>query len=269
MKRNIIILFLLSFISACSAPPPTEYINDSNELLEEEINDGNDLVDSEWVLTSLNGEPLLEGTNITLAFYPAEISGFAGCNGYGAPLEFRENNKIQVIEIASQAEGCIEPEGVLDQESEYLNILWNIEQYGINGSVLTLSIPDSEQTLVYSLRDPFETDPSVLDNTQWNLVSTDGFLLIDGSAITLSFSTGEIEGFGGCRDYDGEYVADGDKIVFPVMVMKSEICDDLDLQIQESKFTTWLELSTHYRILGDQLELHLATGEWLLFDRME
>jgi heat shock protein HslJ len=108
-----------------------------------------------------------------------------------------------------------------------------------------------------------------LDNTQWNLVPSDGFPLIDGSTITLSFSKGEIEGYGGCRDYEGEYVADGDKIVFPVMVMTSEICDDRDLEIQESKFTTWLELSTHYQILGDQLELHLATGEWLLFDLME
>ena len=106
MKRNIIILFLLTFIPACSATPPTEYINDSNELLEEELNDGNDLVDSEWVLTSLNGEPLLEGTYITLAFYPAEISGFAGCNGYGAPIEFDENNEINVVEIASQAEAA-------------------------------------------------------------------------------------------------------------------------------------------------------------------
>jgi heat shock protein HslJ len=269
MKRNIIILFLLTFISACSATPPTEYINDSNELLEEELNDGNDLVDSEWVLTSLNGEPLLEGTNITLAFYPAEISGFAGCNGYGGPIEFHEKDEINVVEIASQAEGCMEPEGVLEQESEYLNTLWNIGEYRVDDNVLTLTNPDREQTLVYSLREKFETVPSLLENTHWNLLQSESFPLIDGSIITISFSNREIEGYGGCRDYKGEYEAEGDKIVFPVMMMLGEICDDLDLQIQESKFTTWLELSTHYRIHGDQLELNLATGEWLLFDRME
>ena len=220
-------------------------------------------------MTSLNGEPLLEGTNITLAFYPAEISGFAGCNGYGAPIEFHENNDIHVVEIASQAEGCMEPEGVLEQESEYLNTLWNIGEYRVDDNVLTLTNPDREQTLVYSLREKFETDPSLLENTHWNLLQSESFPLIEGSSITLSLSKGEMEGFGGCRDYKGEYVAEADKIVFPVTIMIGEICDDIDLQILESKFTTWLELSTHYQILGDQLELHFATGEWLLFDRME
>jgi heat shock protein HslJ len=275
MIRKAFIMLGLILLSACSEA--SEDISET-DLIEKDLEESDnaetnlvdpDLVETEWVLTSINGGPLLEGTNITMAFYPSELSGFAGCNGYGAPIEIHENNQIQIKEIASQAEGCIEPEGVLDQEREYLNILWNIKQFRIDGSVLTLSIPDSEQTLVYSLREPFETDPSLLDNTQWNLVPSDGFPLIDGSTITLSFSKGEIEGYGGCRDYVGEYVADGDKIVFPVMVMTSEICDDRDLEIQESKFTTWLELSTHYQILGDQLELHLATGEWLLFDRME
>jgi len=65
-----------------------------------------DLVETEWVLTSINGGPLLEGTNITLAFYPSELSGFAGCNGYGAPIEIHENNQIQIKEIASQAEAA-------------------------------------------------------------------------------------------------------------------------------------------------------------------
>jgi heat shock protein HslJ len=261
LYRNIFIIVLgLVLFTACSEA--SDVIGE-NGLAESE------LAESEWVLISLNGEPLQKGTNITLAFYPAEISGFAGCNGYGGPVEFHDNNEIQVIEIASQAEGCIEPEGVLEQESEYLNMLWNIEQYRIDDSVLILSIPDSEQTLVYSLREKFETDPSLLENTHWNLLQSESFPLIDGSIITISFSNREIEGYGGCRDYLGEYEAEGDKIVFPVMMMLGEICDDLDLQIQESKFTTWLELSTHYRIQGDQLELNLATGEWLLFDRME
>jgi heat shock protein HslJ len=229
----------------------------------------NDLVETEWVLTSLNGEPLLEGTNITLAFFPSELSGFTGCNGYGSQYEIDGIGGIKFLEIVSQAEGCVEPEGVLDQESKYLKQLLHTEKYSMEGNELTLSIPASEQILVYSLREPFDMDPASLDGTTWILIPSDSFPLKVGSIVTLSFSNGEIAGFAGCRDIAGEYKAEGDEIVFPVTMMIGELCDDFDLQIQEAKFTTWLELSTHYRIFEDQLGLFLADGNELLFERTE
>jgi heat shock protein HslJ len=271
MYRKILIIVLgLVLFSACSEA--NEVIGGSdlaeNDLAENDLAES-DLAESEWVLTLFNGEPLLEGTNITLAFHPGELGGFAGCNGYGSRYELSGEGEIQVLEIVSRAEGCVEPDGVLDQESEYLKQLLNSKQYKIDDSILTLSISTTEQTLVYSLREPFVMEPTLLENTQWNLVASDDFPLIDGSAITLSFSEGEIEGYGGCRDYAGEYKAEGDQIVFPVMMMLSEICDDLDLQIQESTYTTWLELTTHYRVQGDQLEFYLATGDSLLFETLK
>ena len=132
----------------------------------------------------------------------------------------------------------MEPEGVLDQESKYLKQLINIENYSIDGNVLTLSFPSSERTLVYSLREQLEIDPTLFDYTDWNLLPSDSFPLIDGSSITLSFSEGAIEGFAGYRDIAGEYEAEGDEIVFPVMMMVGELCDDIALQIQEAMLTT-------------------------------
>ena len=115
----MIVLGLVMF-AACSQAG--EVIGEDDladvELAESDVAEkdliGSELAESEWVLISLDGEPLLEGTNITLVFYPAEISGFAGCNGYGGPIEFHEKDEINVVEIASQAEGCMEPEGVLE-----------------------------------------------------------------------------------------------------------------------------------------------------------
>ena len=78
-----------------------------------------------------------------------------------------------------------------------------------------------------------------------------------------------MEGFGGCRDYQGEYVAEGDKIRFPMTMMLGEVCDDEDLLIQEGKFTTAFELSTHYLIVDDHLTLFLATGESVEFERLK
>jgi heat shock protein HslJ len=265
----------LILISACNQASEVIGENDltETEMVESDLEDKavveNDLVKSEWVLTSINGEELLEGTNITLAFYPSELSGFAGCNGYGSQYEVDDSGGILIREIVSQAEGCIEPEGVLDQESDYLSQLLDVEQYVFEGSELILSNLKNEQSLVYSRREPFEMDPAMLENSEWNLVPTDSFPLIDGSEITLSFLEGAIEGFGGCRDYYGEYETEGDKIVFPMMMMTSELCDDLDIQIQEAKFTTWLELSTHYRIGEYKLELFLADGNELVFESLE
>ncbi|MCJ7535077.1 MAG: META domain-containing protein [Anaerolineales bacterium] len=272
------IIFSLILLPACAGKPTLEEFNNGNEQIEQEIVEDelidrqlvdSELVDREWVLNLLEGNPLITGTNIILTFNDTSFSGFAGCNSYGGPYERNENGEIKIIEISSQAEGCIDPVGVLEQESEYLENLINADQYEITGNELTLSGQKGEQKLVFILREPDDMNPSWLENTQWMLVSSDGFPLIDGSVITLSFTNGEIEGYGGCRDYIGEYVADGDQIVFPRTEMISEVCDDLDLQIQESEFTTALELSAHYRIQDDQLVLELATGSSVLFERIE
>jgi heat shock protein HslJ len=204
-----------------------------------------------------------------LAFDASSFSGFAGCNGYGGPVETDEPDNIKFGEMSSQAEGCIEPEGVLDQEINYLRQLMKMKIYLVEDGVLTLSNRGSGKSLVYTLREPLKMDPESLENSQWNLLTSDDFPLIEGSEITLAFSVGEMVGFAGCRDYKGEYEAEGDKIRFPMTMMLGEVCDDQALLIQEGRFTTALELSTHYQIEKDQLTLFLATGETVVFERMD
>lgn len=279
MNRMLSISFLaLLLFSACVDQSTVEEANKVNEELDQELVESeiadiqlvdSELVDREWFLNSLDGKPLIEGTNIILAFDEASFSGFAGCNGYGGPLETGEDGSIKFGEMSSQAEGCIEPEGVLDQEINYLDQLLDMKKYHVDNGILTLSIREGGQRLVYSLREPFEMDPALLDDSDWNLLPSDDFPLIEGSEITISFSNGKMEGFGGCRNYQGEYIAEGDVIRFPVTIMVDEVCDDEDLLIQEGKFTTALELSIHYQVQGDRLTLFLATGETVIFERRE
>lgn len=272
LRLIFIVSFGLVILTGCSTEgegmAETNRVNGDapeKDLIVDDLIDEN-LVETEWVLTSINGAPLVEGTNITLAIYTAELAGFAGCNGYGSQYEIDVNGGIKILEIESQLEGCVEPEGVLDQESDYLNQLLHTNQYSIEGNVLTLNNSASKHPLLYTRRESFEMETSSLENTEWNLVATESFPLISGSEIRLSFSEGEITGFGGCRDYEGEYEAEDDHIVFPMMMMTSELCDDLELQIQESTFTTWLELTTHYRLAEGRLELFLADGNELIFE---
>ena len=276
--KKIIPLFFLILISACAVNTPLEEPNSENEQAQEEIAGeeleenhfvDHQLVDREWILLSLNREQLIEGTNIILAFDESSFSGFAGCNGYGGPYESEEDGKINFLEYSSQAEGCIEPEGVLDQEIKYLRQLMRVDHYQVDGGVLTLSIPAGERELIYALREPFEIDPGQLNNSTWQLLPSDDFSLIEGSVITIYFLDGKMQGSGGCRNYQGEYQAEGDQARFPLTMMIGEDCADQDLLIQEAKFTTALELASHYQIVDDQLMLYLVTGEELLFVRID
>lgn len=269
----VIFILVLILISGCSQGEQFNQSAGEIELIDQDLIEKNlvdpELVNREWVLDELDKEPLINGTNIILAFDDSSFSGFAGCNGYGGPVELAEGGGIKFGEMSSQAEGCIEPEGVLDQEVNYLNQLLAVKQYRVDGNELTLTIPESGKTLIYTLRAPFDMDPEALGNTDWQLSSSDNFPLIGGSQITLSFANGKIHGFGGCRDYQGEYEAKGDEIRFPMMEMLDDVCDDEDLLIQEGKFTTALELSIHYQVQDDQLTLFLATGETVIFERVE
>jgi heat shock protein HslJ len=276
--KLFIVIITLILLSACAEETPVDETVLGGEQVDKEISEGeviedqligSELVGREWFLNTLDGEPLIEGTNIILAFDESSFSGFAGCNGYGGPAETDEEGNITFGEMSSQAEGCIEPEGVLDQEINYLDQLLDMEKFRVENGELTLSIPGSGQTLIYTLREPFKMDPQLLEDSNWKLLATDDFPLIENSLITISFSNGEMEGFGGCRDYRGEYEAKGDEIRFPMTMMLSEVCEDEALLIQEGEFTTALELSIHYQVQDDQLTLILATGETVIFERQE
>ena len=68
MKKTVLCLLVLaaiSLVAGCSS--------DDKSVLE----------GTQWVLTSLRGNPLLEETEITLKFENEILSGLAGCNGYG------------------------------------------------------------------------------------------------------------------------------------------------------------------------------------------
>lgn len=279
MKLKILVfsisaVFMTGCINIISPGEPVSEIDmPENETNQDNLGDDKyvdkELIDSEWVLQSLAGDPLIEGTNIILAFDETSFTGYGGCNGYGGPYRVNEDGGISFIEYSSQGEGCIEPEGVLDQETNYLQQLMKTKQYQVDGTLLVLGNRGDDQGLIYSLRKPFVVDPDQLNDTNWQLLPSDDFPLVDNSNITISFLDGKMEGFGGCRDFRGEYLAEGDQIRFPMTMMVGELCSGEELQIQEGIFTTALELASHYQIQGDQLRFYLVTGDELIFTRIK
>jgi len=105
------------------------------------------LAGTNWTLQSLNGEELIPGTEITAQFGEEQILGNAGCNSYQANYELNDS-RISVLDFISTEIFCEEPEGVMDQEGEYMAHMLRVDPFEIENDRLTLSTPDGE-TLVF------------------------------------------------------------------------------------------------------------------------
>ena len=133
-----------------------------------------DLADTEWVLTSLNGGSLLEGSNITLNFGTETATGFAGCNNVGGEYTAADKGILTIPEIGSTEMGCPTPEGILEQESAYVDALRNAATYRVVDDRLEIANAAGETTLVFARKAQVPMDPADLVGTKWLLRSLDG-----------------------------------------------------------------------------------------------
>jgi heat shock protein HslJ len=113
------------------------------------------LEDTAWILQSY-GEPgnlkdVLIDTEITAEFVSSEgtVRGSAGCNSYSGSYEVEDSNLSIPGPIAVTEMYCMEPEGVMDQEQEYLAALQLAESYEIDDDELQMNC--GSQVLVFSL----------------------------------------------------------------------------------------------------------------------
>ena len=73
-------LVLTALLAACATATPDPSPTESAVL------------DTEWVLISLNGNAPIEDTEITLNFEEASLDGSAGCNTYGGSYTVSEDS---------------------------------------------------------------------------------------------------------------------------------------------------------------------------------
>jgi len=101
------------------------------------------LVGTHWSLISYNNgrggmQSLIIGTEITADFSEdGTMAGSAGCNDYSAPYEATED--MISIGMAIRTEmACMDPEGVMEQETQYLVSLQNAVVYTIRDDRLEI-----------------------------------------------------------------------------------------------------------------------------------
>jgi heat shock protein HslJ len=228
------------------------------------------LKDSEWLLTSLLGEGLLEDSRITLNLGEGGFDGVAGCNNYGGEYDAADGGILLTSDIFHTEMDCSSPEGIMEQETAYIQALRSSAAYRLADGRLEIAGASGETILVFARKAEFATDPTALVGTAWRLVSIDEDSLVEGSTFTLAFQSESIlGGQAGCRDYLATYQASGDDLNLLYEVMLDAGCrmDDADLEL-EAQVLGVLAPKADLRLGEEQLEIHGERGGVLVFDAL-
>jgi heat shock protein HslJ len=98
---------------------------------------------TEWALIAYRKTSPIEGTEITATFKDGQVSGSAGCNSYFGSYD-ASGADISFGVIAQTEMACMDPEGVMDQETEYLGYLAQAQTYRFEGDRLLIYWDDHE-----------------------------------------------------------------------------------------------------------------------------
>jgi heat shock protein HslJ len=111
---------------------------------------GSALERNKWSLNSYgehrNPELILEGTEITTTFDKGkgEVSGSGGCNTYFASYEINGNN-LSISNLAWTERACLSPEGIMEQEQEFLSLLGEAASFQADDTSLTITCSNGRQ----------------------------------------------------------------------------------------------------------------------------
>jgi heat shock protein HslJ len=102
-----------------------------------------------WELESMAGMALIEGRSITLNFDVDEVDGNAGCNHYFGGYTLNRAGGLQFGMIGMTEMACLDPEGIMQQESTYLSYLGTIVKAVREGNQLRLQDAAGDDVLIY------------------------------------------------------------------------------------------------------------------------
>jgi heat shock protein HslJ len=124
------------------------------------------LAGSSWDVISYNNGnqavvSLMLGTEITAQFgEDGTLSGFSGCNNYSTTYQVDGEN-ITIGAVAATQMFCESPEGVMEQEAQYLAALATAATYRIDGP--RMEMRDAEGALVANFQEAGYVEPEMLD----------------------------------------------------------------------------------------------------------
>lgn len=105
-----------------------------------------ELAGTSWLVTAYNNGrqavvSVLPGTELTLAFAEGTLSGRAGCNRYHASWH-GDGDRLTIGPPAATRMFCAGPEGVMEQEAQFLRALESVATVQLEGPRLELRTDD-------------------------------------------------------------------------------------------------------------------------------
>jgi heat shock protein HslJ len=86
-------------------------------------------------------QELLKGTELNLRLSDGRVMGNAGCNTYGGSYSLQAG-ALTVSDLYQTEMACMDPKGVMEQESRYLSVLRDATQANVYGMQLWLETED-------------------------------------------------------------------------------------------------------------------------------
>ena len=214
---------------------------------------------SAWILTELNGQPVLSEPLVTLNFSDGKLGGTDGCNHYGGSYTVNGSQFSAGQDIFSTLMAC--EEGIMQQASAFLSALTSAVKYEINGGKLSLLDENGAALAVFSAQsqDLAGTNWIVtgFNNGHQGVVSP----ILD-TELTLVFDTeGKLSGRV-CNSYFGAYETGKGTIKISALGQTEMYCVEPEgIMEQESQFLQALGTAATYRVDGNSLEMRTAGDE--------
>jgi heat shock protein HslJ len=96
----------------------------------------NPLASTRWRATQVNGQAVLDGTSLNIAFYAnGGLDGFSGCNSYSSAYGV-DGGSLWIAPPAATGQFCADPPGIMDQETAFLNALASANSFSLEGQQL-------------------------------------------------------------------------------------------------------------------------------------
>jgi heat shock protein HslJ len=107
----------------------------------------NPLADSQWELTSIDGQAVVAANNpVTLQFTAdQQVGGNGGCNSYGGTYRM-SGDAIAFSDVASTLMACMD-NSLMEQEQVYFAALQAATRFNISGDQLTITYGDNQQLI--------------------------------------------------------------------------------------------------------------------------
>ena len=211
----------------------------------------------------------IPGKEPTLTFKTGDVNGSGGCNSFFGTYTSDTEGTLEITGLGSTMILCTNV-NVMNQEHAFLDALGDAETYEVVGEDLRIEGGGKVLLLVESEEEPAPVEQPPLKNTSWELEAygTPGHLTaaIPGKEPTLAFTTGDVNGSGGCNSFFGTYTSDTDgSLEMSGIGSTMMLCMDVNVRNQEHAFLEALQLAETYEVVGGKLRL-IGGGKLMVFE---